>query len=80
MRQFRCIYDFYIRCVKLSVTDILLNCACKQMCILQYNSERMTQICFFNLIDINVIVSNLSVSYIIEPVDQVGNRCFSGSC
>ena len=49
------------------------------MCILQNNAKRSSQIVFFNLSNIDLIVTDLTFLNIIKTVDQIGNGCFSGS-
>ena len=49
------------------------------MGILQYNTKRMTQIILFDLIDIDAVISYLSICNIIKTIDQIGNRCFACS-
>ena len=39
----------------------------------------MTQIIFFDLIDIDTIVADLAVCNIVETVDQIGDRRLSGT-
>ena len=39
----------------------------------------MPQVVFFNLIDIDPVVTNLAVLHIIKAVDQIGDRCFPGA-
>ena len=47
------------------------------MGILEYDSKGMTQVGFFDLININAVVPDLSILYIVKTVDQVSDRCFS---
>ena len=49
------------------------------MGILQYDSKGMTQVVFFDLINVNAVVADLAILNIVEPVDQVCDRCFSGT-
>ena len=49
------------------------------MCILQYDPKRVTQVIFFDFADIDAIVADFSILNVIKTVDQVGNRCLSGS-
>ena len=39
----------------------------------------MAQVIFFELIDINAVVTDLTVLNVVETVDQVCDRCFSGT-
>ena len=49
------------------------------MRILQYDPKGMTQVVFFDLINVNAVVADLAILNIVEPVDQVCDRCFSGT-
>ena len=63
-----------IRRIQLSVADVLPHCTGKQVGVLQHDSERAAQVAFFDLIYIDVVKTDLTVLYIIKPVDQVGDR------
>ena len=62
---------FLIRCVKLSVSDVFHYCSREKVYILQNNSERASEICFSYLIDIDAVISYLSVCNIIETVYKI---------
>ena len=49
------------------------------MGILQNHSKGMSQVTFFNLVDINAVITNLSILNIIKSIDQIGNGGLSGS-
>ena len=49
------------------------------MCILQNNAKRSSQVIFFDLSNVDLIVTDLTFLNIIEAVDQIGNGCLSGS-
>ena len=49
------------------------------MCILQNNAKRSSQVIFFDLSNIDLIVTDLTFLNIIKTVDQIGNGCLSGS-
>ena len=49
------------------------------MGILQYDPKGMTQVVFFDLINVNAVVADLAILNIVEPVDQVCDRCFSST-
>ena len=49
------------------------------MRILQYDSKRMPQIVFFDFVDINAVITDFTILYIIKTIDQIGNRCLSGA-
>ena len=44
------------------------------MRILEYDSKRAPEIRILDLIDIDTVVTDLSIRNIVKPVDQVGNR------
>ena len=49
------------------------------MCILQYDAERVAQVIFFDLVDVDAVVTDLSVLDIVETVDQVCDGGLSGT-
>ena len=49
------------------------------MGILQYDTQRLTQIRFFDLVDIDAVVTDLTILNIIKTVDQVRDRGLSGT-
>ena len=77
--QLRCRPHFLIRSVQFTVTDILRHGSGKQVGILQHNAQRMPQIRFFDLVDVDAVITDLPVGHIVESVDQIGNRSLSGS-
>ena len=79
IRQFSRRDHLFIRSIQLSVTDIFHNRIRKQLRILKNNPQRPTQICFFDLVDINTIITDLSILDIIKTVDQIGDRGLSCS-
>ena len=44
------------------------------MSILQHDSKRTSQIRLFDLVNIDAVITNLTVLYVIEAVDQVRDR------
>ena len=50
------------------------------MCILQYDAQRPSQIILLNQLDINAIIRNRPLLYIIESVDQIGDCGFPCTC
>ena len=50
------------------------------MGILQHNSERFAEIRLLDLVNIDTVITDLSVFNVIETVDQIGNGCFTCSC
>ena len=77
MGQARCLVYLFIRGIQLAVSDILHDGSGKQMGILQHDAQRTAQIRFFDLVDIDSVIADFSVLYIIKTVDQVGDRRFS---
>lgn len=77
--KFCCRVDFFIISIQFSVADVILYSSCKQTSILENDSKRSSKIRFFNLLNINSIISDLTILNIIETIDQVRNRRLSGS-
>ena len=50
--------DFFIGGVKFSITDVFHHGCGKQVCILQYDTERVAQVIFFDLVDVDAIVTD----------------------
>ena len=63
--------------IQLAVTNVFHDSCRKQMRILQNDSKRMSQIIFFNFVNINAIITDLSVLNIIKSVNQICNRRLS---
>lgn len=49
------------------------------MGILQYDTQRLPQIRFFDLVDIDAVITDLTILNIIETVDQVRDRGLAGT-
>ena len=49
------------------------------MGILQYDTQRLPQIRFFDLVDIDAVITDLTILNIIETVDQVRDRSLAGT-
>ena len=79
MGKFCCCIDFLICRIQLTVTDVVTNRSGKQVCILKNDTEGMSQVVFFDLCDIDSIITDLPILDIVETVDQIGDRCFSCS-
>ena len=79
IRQFCCCYNLILRRIELSEGNIFSYRSRKQMCILQNNAKRSSQVILFDLSNVDLIVTNLTFLNIIEAVDQIGNGCLSGS-
>ena len=65
--------DFFIGGVKFSVTDVFHHGCGKQVCILQYDTERVAQVIFFDLVDVDAVIADLAVRNIIKAVEQIGD-------
>ena len=70
---------FFIGCIQATISNIIHNRSSEQVDILQNHSHRTPQICLTDFINVDVVVPHLSVCNIIEPINQVGNRGFSGT-
>ncbi len=66
-----------VRGVQLAIPDIFHHGCRKQMRILQYDTKGTAQVCFLDLIDIDVIISDLTILNIIKPIDQIRDRCLA---
>ena len=71
---------FLIRRVQLSVADVLHDRARKQVGILQDDTHRAAQVCLFDLIDIDAVVTDLAVGNVVEAVQEVGDGGLAGTC
>lgn len=49
------------------------------MRILQYNAKGMAQVSFFDLVDVDTVVTDFSILNIVETIDQVCDGCFTGT-
>ena len=77
MCKFCSCVDFFICCIQFTISDIVTDRSGKKMCILQNDSQGMAQIIFFDLCNVDSIVTNLTFLNIVETIDQVGDRCLS---
>ena len=66
--------DLLLRGIQLTVADVIAHGAGKEVGILQDNAQRTAQISLSDLVDIDIIIADLSVLNIIEPVDQICDR------
>ena len=71
---------FCIRSIRLTISNIIPYCSGKQMRILQNDAQRLSQIILLDQLDINAIIRDRPLLYIIESVDQIGNCGFSCTC
>ena len=70
-------YTFLIACIKITVADIIHNCSCKQINILQNYTNRTAEVAFLDFIYVNAIIANLTVCNIIKSIDKVCYSCFA---
>ena len=77
--EFCCLVYFFIRCVQLAVADVLLDRSGEEVRILKHNAQGVTQIRLLDLVDVDVVVPDLAVGHIVEPVDQVGDGGLAGA-
>ena len=80
MGQLRRFVNLLVCRVQLAVADILHDRPCKQVGVLEHNTQRPAQIGPFDLIDVDTVIADFAVSNIIKSVNQIGNRCFSCAC
>ena len=71
--QFCCIDAFLICSVQLSVSDIVHDSTCKEVGVLEHDAQGAAEGRFLNFIDIDSVISDFSVLYVIEAVNQVGD-------
>ena len=69
-----------IRSIQPTVADVIHHRTSKQVSILQHHAKAAAQVSFPHLVHVNVIVANLTILNIIEPIDQVGNGGLAGTC
>ena len=70
---------FLIRGIWISIFQVLHNRSGKQIDLLQYDTEGCPQILLADLINVDSVVPDLTIVYIIETIDQIGDRRFSCS-
>ena len=62
-----------------SVTDVVHDRSGEQVHILQDDSQTPAKIRFSDLTDVDAVITDLSVGYIIKAVDEIGNGCLAGT-
>ena len=62
--------DFFLCGVQFAVPDILFYRTGEQMCVLKDNAEGASEIGLFDLVDVDIVVTDLSVLNIVKAVDQ----------
>ena len=70
----------FVRCVQFAVTDVVHYSTRKQVCVLQNHTKRSSEVSLLDLVDVDAVVSDLTVGNIVESVDEVGNCCLTCTC
>lgn len=70
---------FLVGGVQTAIADVFHHGAGEQVGVLEHHAQRPPEVRLFDLIDIDVIVTDLAVGDIVEPVDQVGNGGLAGA-
>ena len=66
-----------VRGVELAVADVVHDRAGEEVDVLQDDADRMTEIGFFDAVDVDAVVFDLAVGVVVEAVDEVCNRRFA---
>ena len=66
--------NFLVRGVEPAVADVLHDRIAEQISLLQNDAERAAEICLFDFIDIDSVVTYLAVLNIVKTVYQIGYR------
>ena len=69
-----------ISSIKTAVADVIQDGTCKEVDVLQNNTESTTKSALPNLVNVDAVVANLAVFNVIEAVEQVSNGCFTSTC
>ena len=72
--QLCCSNDFLIRCIELAKTNVIHHRRREQICLLQYNAKRSSEVCFLDLIYVNAVITDLSILNVIKTIDQIHDR------
>ena len=72
-----CRNTLFVSSVQSAVTDIIHYRARKEIGILQYYSQRPSQITLLDFVDIDFVITDFAVGNIVETVDKIGNSCFT---
>ena len=80
MSQSCCLVYFLICSIQFTIADIFFNSSCKQVSILEYDSQRTSQVVLLNLGNVDSIVTDLTFLNIVETVDQICDGCLSCTC
>ena len=65
---------FLIGRLEVTVTDVFHNRTRKEVRVLKNDAQRVTQIALLDLVDVDIVVADLTVGDIVEAVDQVRDR------
>ena len=66
--------------IKATIADVLHHRACEEMRLLQHDAKTTAQLFAADTSDVDMIVENLPVLNVVEPVDEIGDGGLSGSC
>ena len=69
----------FIGGIQLAVADILHDGAGEQVDILQNHAQGAAQVGLGDLVDVDIVIADLAVGDVIEPVDQVGDGGLAGT-
>ena len=61
------------------VADVVHDGAGEEVDVLQDDAQRAPQVGLPDLVDVDAVVADLSVGYVVEAVDEVGDRSLAGS-
>ncbi len=70
---------FLIRGIQLAEPDVVHDRAGEQVCVLQHNAQGVTQIVFFDQLDVNAVIGDHAALDVVESVDQVRDRGLAGT-
>lgn len=69
-------FNFFLRGIEFSKTDVFCYGSREQMGILQNDTEGVAQSVFFDIFYVNAVVDNRAALDVVETVDQVRDRRF----
>ena len=71
--------DFFIRCIRFTVTDVFHDCTGMQPCILQYHAKAVSQFMPGNILCVDAVNIDVTTVELIEAHQQFDNGCFTGT-
>ena len=72
-------FNFFLRGIEFSKTDVFCYGSREQMGILQNDTEGVAQSVFFDIFYVNAVVDNRAALDVVETVDQVRDRGLAGT-